>query len=179
MEDPAVDVIPASGAKCGREVAWPQPAAYDARPENAPTCGIAGFVHADPQRRADGERLRRMTDVVAHRGPDGEGFHLRDNVALGHRRLAIIDLMTGDQPMSTPDGAVTISFNGEIYNYIELRDELKSLGHVFATESDTEVILRAYEEWGPDCQQHLNGMWAFALWDQRRRRLMLSRDRLG
>jgi asparagine synthase (glutamine-hydrolysing) len=142
-------------------------------------CGIAGFVHADPQRCADAKRLRWMTDVVSYRGPDGEGFHLQGNVALGHRRLSIIDLATGDQPMSSDDGLVTISYNGEIYNYVELREELRTLGHVFRTASDTEVIIRAYQEWGPACQQRLNGMWAFALWDQGRRRLMLSRDRLG
>ncbi len=142
-------------------------------------CGIAGFVHADPERCADAQRLRRMTDVVSYRGPDGEGFHLQGNVALGHRRLSIIDLNTGDQPMSSDDGLVTITYNGEIYNYVELREELRSLGHVFRTESDTEVIIRAYQAWGPACQQRLNGMWAFALWDQTRRRLLLSRDRLG
>lgn len=142
-------------------------------------CGIAGFVHADPQRIADTQRVRRMTDVVSYRGPDGEGFHVQANVALGHRRLSIIDLNTGDQPMSSDDGTITISYNGEIYNYLELREELRSLGHVFHTESDTEVIIRAYQAWGTACQQRLNGMWAFALWDQTRRRLLLSRDRLG
>ena len=96
-------------------------------------CGIAGFVHADPERLADAQRLRRMTDVVSYRGPDGEGFHVQGNLALGHRRLSIIDLDTGDQPMSSDDGTVTISYNGEIYNYLELREELRSLGHVFRT----------------------------------------------
>lgn len=142
-------------------------------------CGIAGYVHADPQRPADAQRLRRMTDVVSYRGPDGEGHHVRDNVALGHRRLAIIDLATGDQPMSSDDGRVTITFNGEIYNYVELREELRALGHRFTTESDTEVLIRAYQAWGPAFQQRLNGMWAFALWDQGQRTLLLSRDRLG
>lgn len=142
-------------------------------------CGIAGFVHADPQRQADEQRLRRMTDVISYRGPDGEGFHVRRNVALGHRRLSIIDLNTGDQPMSSDDGLITLSYNGEIYNYVELRDELKSLGFSFRTESDTEVVIRAYQAWGTDCQKHFNGMWAFALWDHGRRRLFLSRDRLG
>jgi asparagine synthase (glutamine-hydrolysing) len=142
-------------------------------------CGIAGFVHADPERLAEAQRLRRMTDVVSYRGPDGEGFHVQGNLALGHRRLSIIDLNTGDQPMSSDDGLVTISYNGEIYNYVELREELRSLGHAFRTESDTEVIIRAYQTWGPACQQRLNGMWAFALWDQSCRRLLLSRDRLG
>jgi asparagine synthase (glutamine-hydrolysing) len=142
-------------------------------------CGIAGFVHADRDRPADPRRLRRMTDVVSYRGPDGDGFHVEGNVALGHRRLSIIDLTTGDQPMSSDDGTVTVSYNGEIYNYLELREELRSLGHVFRTESDTEVIIRAYQAWGPACQQRFNGMWAIALWDRARRRLLLSRDRLG
>lgn len=142
-------------------------------------CGIAGFAHADSARPADAQRLRQMTDVIAYRGPDGEGFHLDGNVALGHRRLSIIDLATGDQPMSSEDGSVTVSFNGEIYNYVELREELASLGHSFRTGSDTEVLLQAYRQWGVDCQTHLNGMWAFALWDRTQRRLLLSRDRLG
>jgi asparagine synthase (glutamine-hydrolysing) len=142
-------------------------------------CGIAGFVHNAPSRRADEAALRRMTDVVAYRGPDGEGFHVSGNLALGHRRLSIIDLGTGAQPMSSEDGNVTISFNGEIYNYVELRDELRALGHRFRTDSDTEVMIEAYREWGNDCQQHFNGMWSFALWDERSRQLLLSRDRLG
>lgn len=142
-------------------------------------CGIAGYVHVDPERRADEARLRRMTDVVSHRGPDGEGFHVHRNVALGHRRLSIIDLTTGDQPMTNDDGRITLTYNGEIYNYIELREELRALGHRFHTESDTEVIIRAYQAWGPDCQRRFNGMWAFALWDESQQRLLLSRDRLG
>lgn len=142
-------------------------------------CGIVGFVHADAARPADAARLRRMADVISYRGPDGEGFHVDGNVALGHRRLSIIDLATGDQPMTSDDGTITISFNGEIYNFVELREELLSLGHHFRTSSDTEVIIRAYQQWGVDCQLHFNGMWAFALWDRHRRRLLLSRDRLG
>jgi len=142
-------------------------------------CGIAGYIYADTSHPADMPTLRRMTDAVAHRGPDGEGFHLDGHVALGHRRLSIIDLVTGDQPMSNEDGSVTLVFNGEIYNYVELRNELRALGCTFLTGSDTEVIIRAYETWGPDCQKHFNGMWAFALWDRRNQRLLLSRDRLG
>ncbi|MBD3162757.1 MAG: asparagine synthase (glutamine-hydrolyzing), partial [Candidatus Eisenbacteria bacterium] len=117
--------------------------------------------------------------AVRHRGPDGEGVFARGPAALGHRRLSIIDPETGDQPMSTADGAVVLSFNGEIYNYVELREELRALGHRFRTTSDTEVLLHAYEEWDLDCHCRLNGMWAFALWDDRKQRLLLSRDRLG
>lgn len=142
-------------------------------------CGIAGIVHLDRSRPVDPNHLKRMTDSLLHRGPDGEGFFVRENVGLGHRRLAIIDLTTGDQPLYNDDKSLAIILNGEIYNYIELRDELRSLGHSFHTSSDTEVILRAYEEWGLECQQRLNGMWAFSLWDEKRKRLFISRDRLG
>ena len=123
--------------------------------------------------------LERMTNVLSHRGPDGEGFYVRANIGLGHRRLAIIDLSTGDQPMLSRDKNLVIVYNGEIYNYLELKEELKSLGYRFDTASDTEVILSAYEEWGFDCQNKFNGMWAFALWDARAQHLFLSRDRIG
>ncbi len=142
-------------------------------------CGIAGFLHADRERPADEARLRRMTDALAHRGPDGAGYVVRGALGLGHRRLSIIDLATGDQPMTNDDGSVVLSFNGEIYNYVELREELRALGRVFRTDSDTEVIIRAYEQWGDACQRRFNGMWAFALWDSGSERLLLSRDRLG
>ncbi|MCA9729843.1 MAG: asparagine synthase (glutamine-hydrolyzing), partial [Candidatus Eisenbacteria bacterium] len=142
-------------------------------------CGIAGYVYLDPARPADGAILERMTQSVAHRGPDGEAQYVSRNVALGHRRLAIIDLETGDQPMASLSGNLRIVQNGEIYNYLELRAELETLGHRFRTQSDTEVILEAYEEWGLDCFSHFNGMWAIALWDEPRRRLVLSRDRIG
>src|SRR5437762_3112702 len=127
-------------------------------------CGIAGIMHFDPSRTVDKTGLQRMTAVLSHRGPDGEGFYADKNIGLGHRRLAIIDLSTGDQPMISKDKSLVVVFNGEIYNYIELREELKSLGHSFNTTSDTEVILSAYEEWGFDCQGKFNGMWAFAIW---------------
>jgi asparagine synthase (glutamine-hydrolysing) len=142
-------------------------------------CGIAGYIHRRPEAQASAEILQRMTDVIVHRGPDAQGHHVHGNVALGHRRLSIIDLATGDQPMRNPDGTCVITYNGEIYNYIELRDELRALGHTFQTESDTEVILHAYDQWGLDCQTRFNGMWAFALWDDRAKRLVLSRDRFG
>jgi len=142
-------------------------------------CGIAGYIHNDLHRPAQIDRLRRMTDSIAHRGPDGEGFHVQGNLALGNRRLAVIDLATGDQPKYNDDSSIALVFNGEIYNYIELRDELKGLGHRFRTSSDTEVVVRAYEQWGTACQTRFNGMWAFALWDGKQQRLFCSRDRLG
>lgn len=142
-------------------------------------CGIAGIFHQDSKRCVDGDVLRRMTDAISHRGPDGEGYYENGNVGLGHRRLAIIDLATGSQPMYSADGSIVLIFNGEIYNYVELRHELKRLGHHFSTTSDTEVIIAAYEEWGFDCQQKFNGQWAFAIWDSRRKQLFLSRDRMG
>ncbi len=142
-------------------------------------CGVAGFFHLDQHRPAERETLKKMTDVIAHRGPDGEGRFVENNLALGHRRLAIIDLNTGQQPMSSRDGRFVLTYNGEIYNYIELRDELKSSGTVFKTQSDSEVILEAYRKWGADCVEKFNGMWAFALWDRQEKRLFCSRDRAG
>lgn len=142
-------------------------------------CGIAGFFHFEKDRPANAAVLKQMTDVIAHRGPDGEGFHVQQNVALGHRRLAIIDLNTGEQPMYSHDQQIVVVFNGEIYNYVELREELIQLGARFTTTSDTEVIIHAYRTWGVDCQKRFNGMWAFALWDEAKQRLFISRDRLG
>lgn len=142
-------------------------------------CGITGYVYNDKEKPASRAILNRMTETLVHRGPDGEGFYVHKNVALGHRRLSIIDLETGDQPIYNEDKKIVIVFNGEIYNYAELRQELKVCGHVFYTNTDTEVIVHAYEEWGIECQNRLNGMWAFAIWDGRRDRLFLSRDRIG
>jgi len=142
-------------------------------------CGIAGILHFDKERKADEILLKKMTDALAHRGPDGEGYFLHNNLGLGHRRLSIIDLNTGDQPMFNDNKSVALIFNGEIYNYIELREELQKLGCRFRTTSDSEVIIRAYEIWGIDCQNKFNGMWAFALWDNMKKQLLLSRDRIG
>lgn len=142
-------------------------------------CGIAGFIHFDRTRSVNKAILEEMTGVVCHRGPDGEGHFVRGNVGLGHRRLSIIDLSTGDQPFYNDDRTIALVFNGEIYNYLELKDELTTLGHRFLTTSDTEVILRAYEQWGIECQTRFNGMWAFALWDESRQQMFLSRDRMG
>ncbi len=142
-------------------------------------CGISGLLHFDINNTVDKTILQKMTDVLSHRGPDGEGFYVDKNIGLGHKRLAVIDLSTGAQPMMSRDKNLVIVFNGEIYNYLELREELRALGHGFSTSSDTEVILNAYKEWGFDCQNKFNGMWAFAIWDARQRHLFLSRDRMG
>jgi len=141
-------------------------------------CGIAGIFRCDGAAPGS-ELLRVMTTAIAHRGPDGDGFFFDGPVGLGHRRLAIIDLVTGDQPMASDDGSVVLIFNGEIYNFRELRRELEARGAAFRTTSDTEVILRAYEAWDVECLPRLRGMFTFALWDKARRRLFLARDRVG
>jgi asparagine synthase (glutamine-hydrolysing) len=123
--------------------------------------------------------IRAMTDAIAHRGPDGEGFHLEPGLALGHRRLAIIDPAHGQQPMYNEDGSVAIVFNGEIYNFESVRRDLTGLGHVFRNRCDTEAIVHAWESWGPDCVHRLSGMFAFALWDAKQQLLFCARDRLG
>jgi asparagine synthase (glutamine-hydrolysing) len=142
-------------------------------------CGIAGWFDLGGQRPPDQKMVRRMTDAISHRGPDGEGFHFEPGLGFGHRRLAVIDLVTGDQPMHSSDESATLIFNGEIFNFRELRQDLERRGHVFRTHSDTEVILEAWLEWGPDCVTRLTGQFAFALWDRRNESLFLARDRLG
>ncbi len=142
-------------------------------------CGIAGFVNLDGE-AASPEVLRSMTDAIAHRGPDGEGFNIDASVALGHRRLAIIDLSAaGQQPMVSRDGQVVLSYNGEVYNFRELRTELEALGHSFRSRTDSEVVLNAWHEWGAACATRFNGMFAFAVWDRREQSLFLVRDRYG
>jgi asparagine synthase (glutamine-hydrolysing) len=143
-------------------------------------CGLAGIFHPNGPDTIDAALLARMTTALAHRGPDGDGFHVEPRVGLGHRRLAIIDVAGGQQPMFNEDGSVVIVFNGEIYNFCELRPKLEALGHVFRSDhSDTETIIHAWESFGPDCLRHLNGQFAFALWDRNRGCLFLARDRLG
>jgi asparagine synthase (glutamine-hydrolysing) len=139
-------------------------------------CGIAGYLAAAPV--AD-DVLVRMTKRIAHRGPDEEGFHRAGGLGLGFRRLAVIDLALSHQPMTTPDGALTIVFNGEIYNFRRLREELIARGHRFATNGDTETLLYAYREYGTKMLEHVQGMFAFALWDAQRSRLMVARDHFG
>jgi asparagine synthase (glutamine-hydrolysing) len=142
-------------------------------------CGIAGIVASEPLSEEDHQRLPRMRDVVAHRGPDDAGEYHDEHAALGHRRLSIVDLAAGHQPLSNENGSVWIVFNGEIYNHADVRPTLESAGHVYRTRSDTETIIHAYEQWGDSCVEHLRGMFAFAIWDGPRRRLLLTRDRLG
>ena len=146
-------------------------------------CGIAGFVDRDGHYEGAGAEqsvlLRRMCDAIRHRGPDDEGMFVGDGAALGMRRLSIIDLAGGRQPIRNEDGTVWVVFNGEIYNYRELRAELVACGHAFYTDTDTETIVHAYEQWGEDAFSHLRGMFAFALWDRRTRTLLLARDRVG
>src|SRR5690242_20592729 len=142
-------------------------------------CGIAGIFDLRGRARVDDGLLRRMTDMLYHRGPDGEGFYCAPGIGLGHRRLAIVDLVTGDQPVFNEDRTICVVFNGEIYNFQFLMTELAARGHIFGTRSDTEVIVHAWEEWGEECLEHFNGMFAFALWDAGRETLFLARDRLG
>jgi asparagine synthase (glutamine-hydrolysing) len=143
-------------------------------------CGIAGFVSFEGHRRdVAAARVKVMADALIHRGPDEEGFYVDDSVALGHRRLAIIDLSGGQQPMGALEGRLQIVFNGEIYNFPAVRAELEARGHRFRTRSDTEVILLSYVEWGERCVERLDGMFAFAIWDARSQRLFLARDRVG
>jgi asparagine synthase (glutamine-hydrolysing) len=142
-------------------------------------CGITGIFDARGQRDIDRAVLTRMNEAQHHRGPDDGGLYVERGIGLGHRRLSIIDLSTGHQPLYNEDGSVCIVFNGEIYNFQELVPELQALGHIFRTRSDTEVIVHAWEAWGADCVQRLRGMFAFALWDRNKESLFLARDRLG
>ena len=142
-------------------------------------CGICGKLNFDLGSKVRPELLRGMLDSIRHRGPDEEGIHLSGNAGLGHCRLSIIDLATGQQPLANEDGSVWVVFNGEIYNFALLRETLLARGHVFKTRSDTEVIVHLYEEYGEACVDHLRGMFAFAIWDNRRKLLFLARDRVG
>ena len=142
-------------------------------------CGIAGFASSDGLDRYAHERVVRMRDVMTHRGPDGAGLWSDDHAALAHRRLSIVDLAGGHQPLSNEDGRIWVTYNGEIYNHLEVRTQLEAAGHRYTTNCDTETIVHAYEEWGDDCVHRFRGMFAFALWDAPKRRLLLVRDRLG
>src|SRR5919109_572575 len=142
-------------------------------------CGIVGIMTLNPRETVDERRLTRMRDVLRHRGPDGEGLWTDGTVGLAMRRLAIVDVVGGRQPMSNEDGTVWIVFNGEIYNHADLRPGLERRGHRYRTRSDTETIVHLYEEEGERCVERLQGMFAFALWDRVRGRLLLARDRLG
>src|SRR5574341_1986409 len=144
-------------------------------------CGIAGIVGPDMAADVDAARdlIARMCGVIAHRGPDDEGYYVAGQAAIGMRRLSIIDIASGHQPISNEDGSVWIVFNGEIYNHHDLRKDLVARGHKFATRSDTETIVHLYEEEGERCVERLRGMFAFAIWDGRKRALLLARDRAG
>jgi asparagine synthase (glutamine-hydrolysing) len=142
-------------------------------------CGICGFAAGDGALANEGEVLGFMRNARVHRGPDGAGSEIAAGVGLAHTRLSIIDVAGGKQPLSNEDGTVWITFNGEIYNYRPLMDSLKSKGHTFRTKSDTEVLVHLYEELGPDLVLELNGMFAFAIHDRRRRRVVLARDHFG
>ncbi|HNE99628.1 MAG TPA: asparagine synthase (glutamine-hydrolyzing), partial [Thauera aminoaromatica] len=142
-------------------------------------CGIAGLFDTRGKRDFERALMQRMNDVQHHRGPDEGGYHFEPGVALAHRRLSIIDLATGQQPLFNEDGSVAVVFNGEIYNFQELVPELEALGHVFHTRSDTEVIVHAWEAWGEDCVQRFRGMFAFALHDRNRDTFFMARDRLA
>ena len=142
-------------------------------------CGIAGLFDLNGRREFSRELISRMNEVQHHRGPDDGGLHLEPGVALAHRRLSIIDVAGGHQPLFNEDCTVAVVFNGEIYNFQELVPELKARGHVFRTHSDTEVIVHAWEAWGESCVKRFRGMFAFALWDRNRETLFLARDRLG
>ncbi len=142
-------------------------------------CGIAGILNWDTERQIAQGELQGMIDLLAHRGPDDQGTFIAPGIGLGHRRLSIIDLSTGQQPMHSRDGRLSIVYNGEVYNYLELRRNLIQKGYQFATSSDTEVVLYLYDCFGPDCVQQLNGMFAFAIWDQSKQTLFAARDRFG
>jgi asparagine synthase (glutamine-hydrolysing) len=142
-------------------------------------CGLAGIYNYKTLEPVSERVLKAMTDTLVHRGPDDEGFHTRNGVGLGHRRLSIIDLAAGHQPMTNEDETVWVVFNGEIYNFTELHQYLEAKGHRFQTRSDTEVIVHLYEEKGEECFRELRGMFAIAIWDERKRKLLLARDRVG
>src|SRR5947209_10852054 len=142
-------------------------------------CGITGFIDIQRSHDSAEQLIDHMCKIIRHRGPDEQGVWTGDGIALGMRRLAIIDLASGQQPIFNEDQSILIVFNGEIYNYRHLQKELRERGHHFRTQSDTEAIIHAYEEYGDDCVTHLRGMFTFALWDRKRRRLLAARDRFG
>src|SRR5712692_1849464 len=142
-------------------------------------CGIAGFIDRECSRDNAERLIENMCRVIRHRGPDDQGVWVGDGISLGVRRLSIIDLAGGHQPMLNEDQSIVVVFNGEIYNYRELQKGLQERGHHFSTNSDTEVIVHAYEEYGDTCVKHLRGMFTFAIWDKKRQRLLAARDRFG
>src|SRR5215831_4872277 len=142
-------------------------------------CGICGIFCFDPSSRVEGDSLEAMNQQIVHRGPDDIGTYLQGNVGLAMRRLSIIDVQSGHQPLTNEGGNIWIVYNGEIYNHEELRKDLESRGHHYRTRSDTETIVHLYEEYGRDCVNYLRGMFAFVIWDSRAQKLFAARDRLG
>jgi len=142
-------------------------------------CGITGIFDTKARRQIDRDLLSEMNDSQHHRGPDQGGLYFEEGVGLGHRRLSIIDLSSGKQPLFNEDNTVVVVYNGEIYNFQELAEELQAAGHTFRTRCDTEVIVHAWEQWGSACVERFRGMFAFAIWDQNKGTLFLARDRLG
>ncbi len=136
-------------------------------------CGIFGVFNFDQKLLINKELFKEATNLLTHRGPDGGGFYFDDinSLGLGHRRLSILDLQTGDQPMCNEDRTIWVVFNGEIYNYLEIKNILLQKGHIFKTKSDTEVIIHAYEEYGDECPNKFNGIFAFAIWDSKKKRI--------
>ena len=142
-------------------------------------CGICGQYYFRESHPVSHQTIKKMTDSITHRGPDDEGYHISDSIGLGFRRLSIIDISGGHQPMSDREKSVWVTFNGEIYNFPELKKELEGYGHIFQTRSDTEVIVHGYKQWGTEVLNHLNGMFGLAIWDEKKKRLILARDRMG
>lgn len=142
-------------------------------------CGISGIFSFDSNMAIDSELLQLMNNAQAHRGPNDQGYHIKPGIGLGHRRLSVIDLAGGHQPIYNEDESVVVVFNGEIFNHHEIASQLKQLGHIFKTNSDTETIVHAWEEWGVECVHHFRGMFAFILWDDNKKELFIARDRLG
>src|SRR5882724_9006228 len=143
-------------------------------------CGINGIALSPRSGLSvDPHALARMRDVITHRGPDDEGLFIDGPIGLGHRRLSIVDVASGHQPMTNEDASLHITYNGEIYNHADFRSTLEARGHTYQTHCDTETILHLYEEYGENCVTHLRGMFAFAIWDQHKRELFIARDRLG
>ncbi|MHA1233441.1 MAG: asparagine synthetase B family protein [Candidatus Helarchaeota archaeon] len=142
-------------------------------------CGITGIFYLKRNKNVEFPILEKMVNILRHRGPDDTGFYINKYIGLGQSRLSIIDIKGGKQPISNEDNTLWLIYNGEIYNYIELREHLKKLGHKFSTKSDTEVIIHSYEEYGFDCLHYFNGQFAFALWDAKKEILFLARDRVG
>ena len=168
-------MLQVDAAAASPENPWPAPKA-----SSYLMCGIAGILNLENREPVVEREIRQMLAMIRHRGPDEFGIYLDGHqVGLGNARLSIIDLSTGQQPICNEDSTLWIVFNGEIFNYVELRPELEAKGHIFSTTSDTEVLLHSYEEWGEKCTERLNGQFAFAIWNTREKSVFMARDRIG